>query len=134
MEIVEMVLGGRVNKSLVNLIQQAGGQAVGLSGKDGGLLRARQMIEKDIGFVGEVTKARSQSFAAACWHWRCLVLSVQRERSKTAACSFLGYIPRCDCSMQPAAQVNKSVLMSLAKLAKSCSFSTKTVLSCQRRR
>lgn len=56
MEIVEMVLGGRVNKSLVSLIQQAGGQAVGLSGKDGSLLRARQMIEKDIGFVGEVTK------------------------------------------------------------------------------
>lgn len=56
MEIVEMVLGGRVNKSLVSLIQQAGGSALGLSGKDGGLLRARQMIEKDIGFVGEVTR------------------------------------------------------------------------------
>ncbi|KAL6764872.1 acetylglutamate kinase [Haematococcus lacustris] len=56
MEIVEMVLGGRVNKSLVSLIQQAGGQAMGLSGKDGGLLTARQMIEKDIGFVGEVTR------------------------------------------------------------------------------
>ena len=37
-----MVLGGRVNKSLVSLIQQAGGQAVGLSGKDGNLLKARQ--------------------------------------------------------------------------------------------
>lgn len=56
MEIVEMVLGGRVNKSLVSLIQQAGGQALGLSGKDGGLLRARQMVEADIGFVGEVTR------------------------------------------------------------------------------
>lgn len=56
MEIVEMVLGGRVNKSLVSLIQQAGGKAVGLSGKDGNLLKARQMVEKDIGFVGEVTK------------------------------------------------------------------------------
>ena len=54
MEIVEMVLGGRVNKSLVSLIQQAGGQSVGLSGKDGSMLKARQMIEKDIGFVGEV--------------------------------------------------------------------------------
>lgn len=43
MEIVEMVLGGRVNKSLVSLIQQAGGLAVGLSGKDGGMLRARQV-------------------------------------------------------------------------------------------
>ncbi len=43
MEIVEMVLGGRVNKSLVTLIQQAGGKAVGLTGKDGQLLRARQV-------------------------------------------------------------------------------------------
>ncbi|KIZ05081.1 acetylglutamate kinase [Monoraphidium neglectum] len=56
MEVVEMVLGGRVNKGLVSLIQQAGGKAVGLSGKDGDLLRARQMVEKDIGYVGEVTK------------------------------------------------------------------------------
>ncbi|EFJ42229.1 hypothetical protein VOLCADRAFT_83707 [Volvox carteri f. nagariensis] len=56
MEIVEMVLGGRVNKSLVSLIQQAGGKAVGLTGKDGQLLRARQMVELDIGYVGEVTK------------------------------------------------------------------------------
>ncbi len=38
-----MVLGGRVNKSLVSLIQQSGGSALGLSGKDGGLLRARQV-------------------------------------------------------------------------------------------
>lgn len=56
MEIVEMVLGGRVNKSLVSLIQKAGGSAMGLSGKDGSMLKARQMIEKDIGFVGEVTR------------------------------------------------------------------------------
>lgn len=49
MEVVEMVLGGRVNKSLVSLIQQSGGKAVGLCGKDGDLLRARQMVEKDIG-------------------------------------------------------------------------------------
>lgn len=38
-----MVLGGRVNKSLVSLIEQAGGHAIGLSGKDGGLLKARQV-------------------------------------------------------------------------------------------
>jgi acetylglutamate kinase len=55
MDVVEMVLGGRVNKSLVSLIQQAGGQAVGLCGKDSDIIRARQMVEKDIGFVGEVT-------------------------------------------------------------------------------
>jgi hypothetical protein len=56
MEVVEMVLTGRVNKSLVTLIQQAGGRAVGLCGKDSNILQARQMVEKDIGFVGEVTK------------------------------------------------------------------------------
>ncbi|KAL4423970.1 hypothetical protein ABPG75_001271 [Micractinium tetrahymenae] len=56
MDVVEMVLGGRVNKSLVSLIQQAGGAAVGLCGKDSDIIRARQMVEKDIGFVGEVTK------------------------------------------------------------------------------
>lgn len=51
-----MVLTGRVNKGLVSLIQMAGGQAVGLCGKDSNLLEARQMVEKDIGFVGEVTR------------------------------------------------------------------------------
>lgn len=55
MDVVEMVLGARVNKSLVNLIQQAGGQAVGLCGKDNDTILARQMVEKEIGFVGEVT-------------------------------------------------------------------------------
>ena len=74
MEVVEMVLGGRVNKSLVSLIQQAGGKAVGLCGKDGDLLRARQMVEKDIGW------ARSRTLAAGFWggwlpgyskHWFC---------------------------------------------------------------
>lgn len=59
MEVVEMVLGGRVNKSLVSLIQQAGGQAVGLCGKDSNIIRARQMVEKDIGFVGEVTSVEA---------------------------------------------------------------------------
>eukprot|EP00955_Chlamydomonas_euryale_P105329 365631-Chlamydomonas_euryale.AAC.3 len=43
MDIVEMVLGGRVNKSLVQLMQQAGGRAIGLSGKDGDMLKARQV-------------------------------------------------------------------------------------------
>ncbi|MCB9652921.1 MAG: acetylglutamate kinase [Deltaproteobacteria bacterium] len=59
MEAVEMVLGGRVNKELVRLINQKGGRAVGLTGKDGGLALARK-IEKlgpdgiDPGLVGEV--------------------------------------------------------------------------------
>ena len=55
MDVVEMVLGARVNKSLVTLIQQSGGQAIGLCGKDSDTIIARQMVEKEIGFVGEVT-------------------------------------------------------------------------------
>lgn len=54
-----MVLGARVNKSLVTLIQQSGGQAVGLCGKDSDTIIARQMVEKDIGFVGEVIAVNS---------------------------------------------------------------------------
>mmetsp|Transcript_16483 Transcript_16483/g.19770 ORF Transcript_16483/g.19770 Transcript_16483/m.19770 type:complete len:391 (-) Transcript_16483:279-1451(-) len=55
MEVVEMVLVGKVNKSIVSLINQAGGKAVGLCGKDGDLIRARQMTAGDLGFVGDVT-------------------------------------------------------------------------------
>jgi len=67
MDVVEMVLGGLVNKQIVSLINRHGGKAVGLSGKDGGLIRARKMVMKkpqadeslpgefiDIGQVGEV--------------------------------------------------------------------------------
>ena len=66
MDIVEMVLGGQVNKNIVNLINQHGGKAVGLSGKDGGLIKARKLVftrsrpELDvpeiiyIGHVGEI--------------------------------------------------------------------------------
>ncbi|MEM8602904.1 MAG: acetylglutamate kinase [Cyanobacteria bacterium P01_H01_bin.121] len=54
MDVVEMVLVGRVNKDLVSRITQAGGSAVGLCGKDGGLIRARPQGEAGIGFVGEV--------------------------------------------------------------------------------
>lgn len=66
MDVVEMVLGGLVNKDIVSLINQNGGKAVGLTGKDGGLIRARKMILRstasdakpndtvDIGLVGEV--------------------------------------------------------------------------------
>ncbi|MGL5035077.1 MAG: acetylglutamate kinase [Microcystaceae cyanobacterium] len=55
MDVVEMVLVGRVNKELVSLINQAGGQAVGLCGKDGSLVTARQIANQDVGFVGEVS-------------------------------------------------------------------------------
>ena len=59
MDVVEMVLGGRVNKGLVTLIQQAGGQAVGLCGKDSSIIKAEQMVEKQIGFVGDITSVNA---------------------------------------------------------------------------
>ena len=63
MEIVEMVLGGQVNKDVVNLINQAGGKAVGLTGKDSAMIRAKKLMLKsrdnqadliDIGMVGDI--------------------------------------------------------------------------------
>jgi acetylglutamate kinase len=54
MEVVEMVLVGKVNKEIVSLINQAGGSAVGLCGKDGNLIKARPEGQEGIGFVGEV--------------------------------------------------------------------------------
>jgi acetylglutamate kinase len=56
MEIVQMVLCGKVNKDIVSLIQAAGGRAMGLCGIDGGLLRARRFRTggEDLGFVGEI--------------------------------------------------------------------------------
>ncbi len=66
MDVVEMVLGGLVNKEIVSLINRHGGKAIGLTGKDGGLIRARKMVMTkpgaeglpdeivDIGHVGEV--------------------------------------------------------------------------------
>src|SRR3979409_164278 len=55
MEVVEMVLAGTVNKQLVAAINAVGGCAIGLSGKDGGLIRARKLTRNgaDLGFVGE---------------------------------------------------------------------------------
>ena len=64
MDVVEMVLGGLVNKEIVNLINQHGGKAVGLTGKDGRMIRAKKLLiddvehagnKLDIGSVGEVT-------------------------------------------------------------------------------
>jgi acetylglutamate kinase len=53
MDVVEMVLGGQVNKEVVTLINQAGGKAVGLTGQDGGFIRARKMLLSDKGNGGE---------------------------------------------------------------------------------
>jgi acetylglutamate kinase len=63
MDVVEMVLGGQINNEIVSLINQHGGRAVGLTGADGGLIRAKKMLVRgnddsgeliDIGQVGEV--------------------------------------------------------------------------------
>ena len=63
MEVVEMVLGGQVNKEIVNLINQHGGKAVGLTGKDGNFIRAKKLMMEnkdnpgdliDIGQVGDI--------------------------------------------------------------------------------
>ena len=58
-DIVQMVLAGKVNKTLVNLLQMKGGHAVGLSGIDGGILEATIKDEK-LGYVGRITKVRTQ--------------------------------------------------------------------------
>ncbi|MGQ0697446.1 MAG: acetylglutamate kinase [Panacagrimonas sp.] len=58
MDVVEMMLGGLVNKAVVAAINRQGGRAVGLTGKDGGLIRAKKLLiqGEDIGQVGEVEK------------------------------------------------------------------------------
>lgn len=65
MEVVEWVLGGQVQQDIVMMINEAGGKAVGLTGKDGGLIRARKKLMDnkenpsqplDIGFVGDITQ------------------------------------------------------------------------------
>lgn len=54
MDVVEMVLGGQVNKEVVTLVNQAGGKAVGLTGQDGAFIRARKMLIADKDNVGEM--------------------------------------------------------------------------------
>jgi acetylglutamate kinase len=54
MEVVQMVLCGKVNKDITSLIQQAGGRALGLCGIDGALLQARRITGEDLGLVGEI--------------------------------------------------------------------------------
>ena len=58
-DIVQMVLAGKINKTLVNLIKMKGGHAVGLSGIDGGIIEAK-MKNEALGYVGEITKIRTQ--------------------------------------------------------------------------
>ena len=58
-DIVQMVLAGKVNKTLANLLQTKGGHAVGLSGIDGGIIEAT-MKDEALGYVGRITRVRTQ--------------------------------------------------------------------------
>ncbi|GAV23865.1 acetylglutamate kinase [Carboxydothermus pertinax] len=70
LEVVEMVLVGKVNKEIVGLIEKAGGKAVGLSGKDAGLIKAHKKLAKnpeptgeeylDLGYVGEISEVNPE--------------------------------------------------------------------------
>lgn len=55
MDVVEMVLAGKVNKSLVQQLEQHGGRAIGLCGLDGGMIKAVKHRETDLGYVGDIT-------------------------------------------------------------------------------
>lgn len=63
-EIVQMVLAGKVNKDLVQLLQRAGGKAMGLCGLDGDLIKAKQ-LNPDLGFVGDITEIDPDSINTA---------------------------------------------------------------------
>ncbi len=58
-DVAQMVLAGKINKNLVNLLQSKGGRAMGLSGMDGHMIEAKQM-KPELGFVGEVTDVNTQ--------------------------------------------------------------------------
>ncbi len=61
MEIVQQVLAGKVNKQLVQHLEQHSGKAVGLCGLDGGLLKAKKLVaEEDLGYVGEIKKVNTE--------------------------------------------------------------------------
>ncbi len=66
MEVVEMVLGGKVNRGIVDLIQQRGGRAVGLTGSDGGMIRVTQRVvpDRDLGRVGRIVEIDPAPIAA----------------------------------------------------------------------
>jgi acetylglutamate kinase len=66
MEVVEMVLGGRVNREIVELVNRGGGRAVGLTGNDGGMLQVRRktLDGQDIGRVGEIEQVDPASIDA----------------------------------------------------------------------
>lgn len=65
-EVVQMVLGGKVNKDLVSLIEKFGGKALGLCGMDGSLVKAKKIeSDVDLGYVGEVTEVNTDILKTA---------------------------------------------------------------------
>lgn len=65
-EVVQMVLGGKVNKDLVSLIEKYGGKALGLCGMDGSLIKAKKLdSETDLGYVGEITEVNTDILKTA---------------------------------------------------------------------
>lgn len=65
-EVVQMVLGGKVNKDLVSLIEKFGGKALGICGMDGSLIKAKKLeAENDLGYVGEVTEVNTDIIKTA---------------------------------------------------------------------
>ncbi|MFI3205661.1 MAG: acetylglutamate kinase [Clostridia bacterium] len=65
MDIVQQILAGKVNKDLVQLIENAGGKALGLCGLDGSLLKATKLEGEDLGFVGEVKEVNTDIIKTA---------------------------------------------------------------------
>lgn len=59
-KIVQMVLAGKINKNLVNLLQNIGGKAIGLSGMDGNLIEAKPIDLENLGYVGEITNINTE--------------------------------------------------------------------------
>ena len=60
-DVVQMVLAGKVNKDLVQLLERHNGRAIGLCGLDGGMMKAKKLAaEEDLGFVGEITEVNTE--------------------------------------------------------------------------
>jgi len=65
-DVVQMVLGGKVNKDLVSLIEKFGGKAIGLCGMDGSLIKAKKLkADSDLGYVGDITKVNTDILKTA---------------------------------------------------------------------
>ena len=65
-DIVQMVLAGKVNKTLVNLLEMKGGRAMGISGMDGRLIEA-EIKDERLGYVGKITNVNITPHKTTCW-------------------------------------------------------------------